>query len=490
MLIFVHGWSVTHTDTYGGLPEWLKRRVRAADVRHIYLGEFVSFRDEVRLGDIAQAFQAALAKELASVPAGTRFACVAHSTGGPVIREWLDRFYVAPGRLAECPMSHLIMLAPANFGSALALLGKSRVSRLSNWFKGLEPGQGVLDWLELGSRESLRLNLRWIERTGWSEDRPPWLFVLTGDRIDRKLYDHVNSYTGEAGSDGVVRTSAANLNAQYLRFEQPQPVRGSTLASARAAMRELTPAAHRRSLPTAFKLIPGASHSGADMGIMRSVEAKDDAHPTPTAILRCLAVNDAAAYRKLRQEFEQENAQHQREGNRLEIQRVPVLPDREYIHDPHATVLFRLYDDHHTPITDADLLITAGPRASPDELPERALVDRQANRLAPHCLSFHINFARLAGSGAIARADGSIARPALIARGNYGLRVEPRSREDLVMWFDAEYPAATQDLLPYLRPNETTIVDIVLTRVVREGVFRLRKSLRPRSFKDDPPGTV
>eukprot|EP01031_Cornospumella_fuschlensis_P043536 gene43536-53229_t len=43
------------------------------------------------------------------------------------------------------------MLAPANFGSALAQLGKGRVGRLKAWFSGVEPGQGVLDWLELGS---------------------------------------------------------------------------------------------------------------------------------------------------------------------------------------------------------------------------------------------------------------------------------------------------------------------------------------------------
>ena len=52
-------------------------------------------------------------------------------------------------------MSHLIMLAPANYGSALAQLGKQRLSRIKSWFEGVEPGQGVLDWLELGSYYSV-----------------------------------------------------------------------------------------------------------------------------------------------------------------------------------------------------------------------------------------------------------------------------------------------------------------------------------------------
>ena len=57
LVVFVHGWSVTSTDTYGGLPARLKREASAAggpdlDVRNIYLGQYVSFRDEVRLEDV------------------------------------------------------------------------------------------------------------------------------------------------------------------------------------------------------------------------------------------------------------------------------------------------------------------------------------------------------------------------------------------------------------------------------------------------------
>ncbi|HSE12528.1 MAG TPA: alpha/beta fold hydrolase, partial [Rudaea sp.] len=167
LVVFVHGWSVTNTDTYGELPARLKREASAnggppLDVRNIYLGQYVSFRDEVRLEDIARAFDAAVADLLADAGGARRFVCITHSTGGPVVRDWLDRFHVQAGKLASCPLSHLIMLAPANFGSALAQLGKSRLARLANWFDGVEPGQRVLDWLELGSPEACALNSRWI----------------------------------------------------------------------------------------------------------------------------------------------------------------------------------------------------------------------------------------------------------------------------------------------------------------------------------------
>jgi hypothetical protein len=89
-----------------------------------------------------------------------RFSFITRSTGGPVVHEWFDRFYARKHK--TCPMSHLVMLAPANFGSALAQLGKGRLGRIESWFGGAEPGQGVLDWLELGSAPAFELNRTWI----------------------------------------------------------------------------------------------------------------------------------------------------------------------------------------------------------------------------------------------------------------------------------------------------------------------------------------
>src|SRR5690349_6560772 len=85
-----------------------------------------------------------------------RFACITHSTGGPVVRRWMDVHYA--GRLEKCPLQHLVMLAPANHGSALAQLGKVRLARMKFFFEGVQPGAGVLDCLELGSAQSWALN--------------------------------------------------------------------------------------------------------------------------------------------------------------------------------------------------------------------------------------------------------------------------------------------------------------------------------------------
>jgi len=134
IILLVHGWSVKNTNTYGELANRLKSEAKKSngipvDVRNIWLSKYISFKDEVRLEDLSRAFEAALHRELKNeIKAGRRFACITHSTGGPVVRDWWDRFYLESEK--SCPMSHLIMLAPANFGSALAQLGKGRLSRI------------------------------------------------------------------------------------------------------------------------------------------------------------------------------------------------------------------------------------------------------------------------------------------------------------------------------------------------------------------------
>lgn len=186
-VVFIHGWSVTHTNTYGQLPTRLRDEAKKQGlelvIKDLYLGEYVSFEDSVQLEDISRGLEAAV--DQAGL-ADSRFVAITHSTGGPVARDWWNRFYLEQRRTNRCPMSHLIMLAPANFGSALAILGKQRVGRLKSWLDGVEPGTGVLDWLELGSADSWTLNTKWIHSKG-DQIGPKGVFpfVITGEWIVR-----------------------------------------------------------------------------------------------------------------------------------------------------------------------------------------------------------------------------------------------------------------------------------------------------------------
>ncbi len=500
-MVFVHGWSVTNTNTYGRLPDRLRAEATSAGldlvVKDIYLGKYISFHDEVRVPDISRAFQTAVDEQLASsLKNGRRFACITHSTGGPVIRDWSHRYYETVKGSGTCPMSHLIMLAPANFGSALAALGKSKVSRLKFWFGGVEPGQGVLDWLALGSRGSWDLNTDWIASSGKQiAKNGVFPFVLTGQSIDRAFYDHLNSYTGELGSDGVVRAAAANLNSNYIKLVQQKPQKTATSTAQKKKYRapELVLGDYVESPASAFRIIKGKSHSGSKMGIMRSVKksANDKkSAETVNAILRCIAVQSKPEYAKLTRELASETDSVQ-VLERVETDKRSFLSDKHFIHDRFSMVVCRVRDSEGHSVKDFDLILTAGPEGNPNHLPQGFFADRQRNGVNKDTVTFLFNYDLMVGSATIKDSSGNVIRQATTGAGMLGFRVNPRPDKGFVRYLPCEIKATSGLLAKALRPNCTTLIDIKLQRVVSKNVFRADKKspgASSESFAKTKPG--
>ncbi len=457
-LLFVHGWSVTHTDTYGDLPAALCNAAGddlGLDVTHAHLGRYISFHDEVTVPDIARAFEQAR-RDLVG---DGEFSCITHSTGGPVIREWLYRYYRGARGLRKPPLRHLIMLAPANHGSALAQLGKQRVGRLKAWWAGVEPGQGVLDWLELGSRGQRELNQAWLDFDPPAKSLYP--VVITGEGIDKKLYDHLNSYTGEAGSDGVVRVAAANMNYRHITLQQDitLPAYGYTDGDQQRQAHPLVADAQglRTSPPCAFEVLPKCSHSGEKMGIMRSVGADDDTgRPVVRAVLDALAVRTADDYAILTQEMRNRTALVQTRST-------------------YAQVVVRVSDDQGRELTDYDLYLLAGEECQPDRLPKGFFVDKQKNRVNRNQLTYYLNASRMTKTR-----DGKL-----------GFRVVARPSAGFVHYSPAEFRSAELRVDDLIRGNETLLLDVVLKRHVDVNSFRFCTATDPRDgFQATQPSHI
>jgi hypothetical protein len=482
-LVFVHGWSVTHTNTYGQLPKRLvlegKEREISLRVRDIFLGKYISFHDEVRVEDLSKALDTAV-KDQKLGQNGRRFYCITHSTGGPVVRDWYDRYYAR--KKGQCPMSHLVMLAPANFGSALAALGKGPLGRIKSWSSGVEPGQGVLDWLCVGSDEAWKLNTEWIG-SGAAEvgARKMFPFVLTGQSIDRSIYDSVNSYTGEMGSDGVVRVAAANLNASCVALSQTGKPDADDFS-------KLTPASDVLRAPAVpTRILQAKSHSGEEMGIMRSVRAKpkkrnDPSAATVDAILRCFEVGGLPEYKKLYRDFIRESVAVQ-EREQVEAVEHLLRSTRYFIHDRYSQVIFRLRDDQGHPVTDFDLVLTGGRNSNPNHLPEGFFVDKQLNKQNPETITYYVNYDLMVGSKAIPHRRGD-----RVGISELGFEVHARPTEGFVHYRKCRIKASSAVLEHVIRPNETTLIDITLTRVVTKGSFRLEKGTKAESFEKTKPG--
>jgi len=297
------------------------------------------------------------------------------------------------------------MLAPANHGSALAQLGKGRLSRLKTaLLDDSEPGQRVLDWLELGSEQSWALNEAWLDYDCIPGGVYP--FVLIGQSIDRAFYDHLNSYTDEAGSDGVVRVAGANMNYALLRLHQDGDALNVDL--------------DRHSTSMALGVLPGLAHSGAEMGILRSITQQNaSTHPTTKWVTRCLEVNSAADYAAVSADLTKLTDKTQ---NDERVERVKKLfGSVTYRTSRYCMIIFRLIDDRGDTLTDYDLYITAGPTYSPDELPTGFFVDRQRNQKNPGKLTYYLDYDVLTSG---------LSKPQM--EGRLGFRIIARPREVLL----------------------------------------------------------
>ena len=445
-------------------PRWLSQQSRDYKIQNVYLGKYISFVDSVTLDDIARAFQQALYDALGK-KMEDGFACITHSTGGPVVRLWMKLYYGA--QLTACPMKHLIMLAPANHGSALAQLGKGTFSRFKSLLEGEQPGVRVLDWLELGSEQAWNLNESWI-----AYDCPKagiYPFVLTGQSIDRAFYDHLNSYTGEAGSDGVVRAAAANMNYTLMRLHSG---------------RRYTP------VPGPFRAQGGRARLSASCPVDRIQGT--DGHPPQHHRSECAAaphremgvalleVASERDYFLLCDELDDLTAGTQRD-ERVEKQK-KFFGTRTFRTSRYSMILFKFVDDRGDVLTDYDLYLTAGPNYSPDDLPQGFFVDRQRNKKNPGMLTYYV--------------DHDVLRRGLNKQkleGRIGFRVEarPASGEDALAFYRRlEFKSDEDGALEILRPNETLMLEFKLQRWVDSTVFRIESSLKPSPIDKKPSGTT
>lgn len=494
-LVFVHGWSVTNLNTYGELPLRLKAEASAngieLSVKEIFLGSYISFHDEVKVKDISFAFKNVVDKEIAPVlENGSRFICITHSTGGPVVRDWWNTYY--KDQLTICPMSHLIMLAPANYGSALAQLGKGKLSRLKSWWNGVEPGNGVLNWLALGSSESWELNKSWI-KTGSAaiNENGIFPFVLTGQDIDRKFYDHLNPYTGELGSDGVVRVSSANLRGRLISLVQPKLIID---ASGKISVGEFIVKEVLQAPDSPLKVLKKRAHSGDAMGIMKSVKGKlgrDENSETIAAILNCIKVKSVIDYKNIYRQFALETEVLQKEELVEAFDEGIFSDERYFIHDRFSMVMFKIHDHEGNSISDYDIILTAGETNSPNLLPEGFFADRQRNAINVETLTYFLNYDVMKGCAEIRNIKGEIIRDAIKGTTMIGLEIRPRPENGFVHYLPCHIKASVEMLDNVLVPNSTTLIDICMYRIVDQQVFqaqRLNKDLMPGSVAGDFSG--
>lgn len=211
-LIIFHGWS-DHAKSFIRLAGLIEKRLKRKS-QLIDLADYVTMDDAVTYNDIVTAMARAWKREgLPETPGSVDV--IVHSTGGLVIRDWLVRNYEPD----DAPIKHLVMLAPANFGSPLAHKGRAFYGRVLKGFSGrhlFQVGSKLLKGLELASPYTWQLAMkdRFSDRSYYEPGR-----VLCTVLVGNTGFQGISAAANEVGSDGTVRIACANMNCAHVEAD-------------------------------------------------------------------------------------------------------------------------------------------------------------------------------------------------------------------------------------------------------------------------------
>ena len=407
-VLLIHGWSA-QDDSMRAVGELL--HAHGYQTQDMFLGGYPSMDDVVRVGDSARRLGRVVTEMQTDGRLPDRFHLIVHSTGALVARTWLTDAYPEGG----APVANFLMLAPANFGSPLAVFGRSMLGRLvKGWKHGFQTGTEFLHGLELGSQlqEDLALKDR-LARDGQTASpysqggtRP---FVIVGATPIPGT-----QITGETAWDGTVRIASANIDP-----------RGVTVDFTNGSLTkpDFTNWSRRGPNDTAFAVIPDRSH----LSILRP-DAEGSISKNPeiagrlaSMILDALAVKDPHAYAALCASWREvcdETRQLAQDGPEADALRESVLgsprADRKRFNEFYQVVV-EVTDDAGLPVDDFQLWLTAprrgdkvfhaGREVTPIEIDARLnlIQDEHTNRRRPNRRVLHIDRRALMQHGGFLR---------------------------------------------------------------------------------------
>ena len=144
-------------------------------------------------------------------------------------------------------------------------------------------------------------------------------------------------------------------------------------------------------------------------------------------------------------------------------------------------LIFRVSDTEGHPVSDFDLILT-GADDDPNHLPCGFFLDRQANSRAPNTVTYFIDHDIMVGCPPLV-VGGAELRAKQPGIGQLGLYVKPRPTRGFVHYLDCHLRASKRLFEAVVRPNRTTLIEIVLQRVVRAGALQLSRDLKRMDFK-------
>lgn len=486
-ILLIHGYSAESKGTaksdiagiYGALPRSLRNRFGAKSVVELDLSRYLSLDDGLTIDDVSRALDHCLREEYPDL-LKKPFNVIIHSTGALVVRNWIRLFSKKPS-----PIRTIIYLAGANFGSGWAHVGRGQLAKWGRavFHNGEERGLRILNALELGSDETVDLHLSFTKRGQlMAGDYEINECVIVGSQADVSWFPIPIRYAKEDGSDGVVRVSAANLNFNYLQFAANDEALQYTWKQANT---ELKKHMLRRGDRRAFYELKGASrpgiasrpivplaipfacaHSGEDMGIVVGSGPQEQV----VGLIEAALGTQPGRWDTLVEQFQRVTDEtYQRvltEQKPGWFRKWIAEPRAQY--DKHAQLVFRIRDQLRRPVENYDIFFDSVEGRKDPSLPMGQLFeDKHRNEISPHIITFYLRT-----DAFNAEQNEWIPRvPAVDGCYLEVTAVQPETRE--ILYLPMRFEFSKEDLIQWIQPHCTTIIDIELLRLPSPEVFRI-----------------
>ena len=400
-ILLIHGYSSegkdkTVEDIYGSLPDDLRHMFGDEAVVELNLSRWISLNDGISLDDVSFAMERALRANYQHL-FGAGFNVIIHSTGALVVRNWIRLYSQKPS-----PIINLVHLAGANFGSGLAHIGRGQLARWGRLIFG-DTGRGlkILDELEFGSWKSLDMHLDFLAPgNDIYADYKVQEFCMNGSQTLSYLRPIPIRYVKEDSADNTVRTSACNLNFNYIPVTPNDSAFELTIDELKAIVEKRLnnesindiyyqyDLAHlsesRRDVP--FAVVYETAHFGGDIGIVAGSDNRESVLPLIEVALR--TPYDADAYQQVVEDFDVANSETFNRAKELDSSIFEWNKQSQY--EGHAQLIFRLKDQFGNGVENFDITFKTAKFDKKQPRLEKMIEDQHGNRRDDGTITFYL----------------------------------------------------------------------------------------------------
>lgn len=479
-ILLIHGYSSEGKNNsakqiYGSLPAKLRKLFGKANVREINLSRWISLSDGITLDDVSYAMDRALNEEHADLLKNS-FHIIIHSTGALVVRNWIRKFSPKPS-----PVKNLVHLAGANFGSGLAHIGRGQLSRWGRLiFQGTGSGVQVLRELEFGSWKTIDMHLHYLQPgNDMFKDYQVQEFCIIGSQTLGILRPIPIRYVKEDSADNTVRTSAGNLNFNYLSVTpRPRAFKLGVKSLNRLVKKRLNDeplkdtcyqydmsqlSHNRQEVP--FAVAFETAHFGGDIGIVSGAKNRTAVMPLiKTALNASYGIN---AYQKVVERFH--NAMGRTFVRAAALKWSVLEWNKQQQYEGHAQLIFRLRDQYGHAVEHFDVCLNSDSKDIKQPKLEKMIEDHHGNKQDKGTITFYLRTQKFDEKKKVWKELLSEVAGIAVEITGY----EPDSGD--ISYVPMNIELGNAEINALLQSFRTTIIDITLVRMPSEQVFKVER---------------